>query len=145
MLMDHLGYLYPGTLPEDMQVLLMQLATEMGGWPDTPAGMKKLSHVQFPLLNVPLEFFPWVVKNSDDNDERDFDSYLDTPIAEYPPVLIAHRHFIDGKHRVWAARRQKAKTIKAIDISCIVDRGLTGVGPMFFPKKLKIPKCKMPE
>lgn len=137
-------FIYPGNLPEDMQVLLMQLATEMGQWGDSDAEMKRLARVKLPLTEIPLEWFPEIDPASDDMDERDFDSYLETPIEEYPPVVIAHGHFIDGRHRVWAAREQGVEAIPTIDISCLVDSTLTGVGPMRIPRGVRIPKCRAP-
>lgn len=138
----HLGYIYPGNLPDDMQILIMDLAVMLGEWPDDKIGLERMAHTQFPLLKIPLKFFPEIDPESDDMDERDFESYLETPISEYPPVVIAHNHLIDGRHRVWAARKQGASTINTIDISCLVYSAIQGSGPMKFPSNVRIPKCK---
>lgn len=140
--MNHVGYVYPGELPDDMQVMLMDLAVQYGDWPDDDRGMKKLAATQLPLLIIPLDLFPEIDPASEDNDERDFESYLETPLEEYPPVVIANKHFIDGRHRVWAAREQGHSEIRAIDISCLVKPPLPGLGPMKFPRGIRIPKCR---
>ena len=63
---------------------------------------------------------------------------------EYPPVVIAHGNFIDGRHRVWAAREQGEETIRAIDISCLVPPTLEGLGRMRLPRGTILPKCRLP-
>ena len=143
-MIEKLGYIYPGHLPDDMQVMLLELAFTMGDLPDTDASQRRIARTKFPLMEVPLEFFPEIDPASEDNDERDFDSYVETPMAQYPPVVIAHGNFIDGRHRLWAAREQGEPTIKTIDISCLVPDTLEGIGPMLFPRGTRIPKCVVP-
>ena len=139
-----LGFIYPGHLPDDMQVMILDLAFTVGDLPDTEASQSRIARTKLPLMEVPLAYFPPIDPASDDNDERDFESYAETPMEEYPPVVIANGNFIDGRHRVWAAREQGVEAIKAIDISCLVPSTLEGLGPMRFPRGARVPKCKFP-
>lgn len=143
-MIEELGFIYPGHLPDDMQVMILDLAFTVGDLPDTDASQKRIARTKFPLMEIPLTYFPEIDPASDDNDERDFESYAETPMEEYPPVVIANGNFIDGRHRVWAAREQGEEAIKAIDISCLVPSTLEGLGPMRFPRGVKVLKCKLP-
>lgn len=139
-----LGFIYPGHLPDDMQVMILDLAFTVGDLPDTEGSQKRIARTKLPMMEIPLEFFPEIDPASDDNDERDFESYAKTPMDEYPPVVIAHGNFIDGRHRVWAARAQGEETIKAIDVSCLVPPTLRGLGRMLLPRGTKLQKCRLP-
>ena len=143
-MIENLGFIYPGHLPDDMQVMILDLAFTVGDLLDTDASQRKIARTRLPLMEVPLAYFPEVDPASDDNDERDFESYADTPMEDYPPVVIANGNFIDGRHRVWAARQQGEDSIKVIDISCLVPSTLEGLGRMLFPRGLKTPKCRFP-
>lgn len=143
-MIENLGFIYPGHLPDDMQVMILDLAFTVGDLPDTDASSKRIARTRLPLMEIPLGFFPDIDPASDDNDERDFESYAETAMDKYPPVVIAHGNFIDGRHRVWAAREQGEETIKAIDISCLVPPTLEGLGAMRLPRGIKLPKCRLP-
>lgn len=144
-MVEELGFIYPGHLPDDMQIMILDLAFTVGHLPDTEASQKRIVRTKLPLMAIPLVYFPEVSPDSDDNDERDFESYVKTPMEEYPPIVIANGNFIDGRHRLWAARQQGVDTLKAIDISCLVSPALEGLGPMRFPVGMKIKKCKVPK
>lgn len=120
-----------GDLPEDMQVLLSQFAQDSGGVTD----FKGFEKIRLPVFMVPLEEFPEVPDTP--WDDRELENYLETPIEEFPPVVVAHRIFIDGGHRLWAARRQGARAIQTMDASSITgpsirNRGFFTFGPMRF-------------
>lgn len=142
-MVEELGFVYLGNLPDDMQVMILEIAFTIGDLPDSEASEKRIARTKLPLMEIPLEYFPNIDPENDEGDERDYDSYVDTPMAEYPPVVIAHEKFIDGRHRVWAARQQGEETIKAIDISCLVPATMDSVGPMRLPRGTRIPKCKL--
>lgn len=143
-MVEELGFIYLGNLPDDMQVMILDLAFTVGDLPDTDASQGRIARAKLPLMEIPLAYFPEVDPSSEDNDERDFESYVETPMEDYPPVVIANGNFIDGRHRVYAARQQGEESIKAIDISCLVPPTLEGLGPMLFPRGVRVPKCKLP-
>jgi hypothetical protein len=37
--------------------------------------------------------------------------------AHLPPVVVCGDHWLDGRHRVWAARRARLQTIACIDLA----------------------------
>ena len=109
-----------GELPMDMQSLLGQIAMDSGKirFRDREDG-ERFKEIDLPLEMVPLTKFPAVIPGQHPEDERRFEDYLDTPIEEFPPVVVAHGYWIDGRHRVWAARVYNAESIQTIDASRI--------------------------
>jgi hypothetical protein len=141
---ENIGFIYAGHLPDDIQVMILDLAFTFGGLPDTDASRKRIARTRLPLMEISLAYFPEIDPADDDYDCRDFESYVETPMEDYPPVVIANGNFIDGRHRVWAAREQGEETIKTVDISCLVPPTLEGLGPMRLPRGVKVPKCRLP-
>lgn len=93
-------------LPEDMQVLLMQMSEESGHriWEDdeVEAG-KRFLDVELPVVDLRLEAFPEF--GAEDLDvERPIDPYVEMDPLDFPPVVVAHGQFMDGRHRVLASR-----------------------------------------
>jgi len=108
-----------GDLPEDMQDLILQIAMDSGSIKILDEeDVKKALKINLPLYEIPVEAFPEVdVEHPDD--DRDFESYVDTPINEFPPLVVAHGYFIDGNHRLYAARAQGVETVRTLDASKI--------------------------
>lgn len=101
--------------PHDMQVLIWQLWEDAGEEPEN-------QNPEIPAGMLPTKCFPARIEGNAPGDDREFESYLETPIEEYPPLLIAHGVWIDGRHRLWAARTRDVKEIQTADISSILPR-----------------------
>ena len=103
-----------GELPEDLQVLIAQffdirqqtkeLAKLEQGEPMT---VEEWDVDKFPEVNVAAV--------EDPGDERDERYALDIPHNEHP-ILVNGKEWLDGRHRVWAARQRGQKKIKVIDL-----------------------------
>lgn len=107
-------------LPHDMQSLLGQIALDSGGFPmKDDADFERFKKIKLPFFMLPLDAFPKEIQGQDPGDDRSFEDYLETNIEEYPPVVIAHGYWIDGRHRLWAARTRDVKEIQTIDASKI--------------------------
>lgn len=91
-------------LPDDMQVFIGDLIEE------------ELPH-EFPLVRVSLDRIPEVPLNRRD---RGPDYALKMNPNETPPIVIADGHFLDGKHRCFAARQKGLREIWAVDLSGMV-------------------------
>lgn len=99
-----------------MQSLLGQIAIDSGGFPmRDDADFEKFKDVDLPAFMLPLDAFPEVIPKPDWGDDRKFEDYLDTPVRDFPPLVIAHGYFIDGRHRLWSARQQGSDAIQTID------------------------------
>lgn len=101
--------------PHDMRVLIDQITEDAGvGYVDDDA--------EIPVGMVPTASFPARIQGHAAGDDRQFEDYLETPIEEYPPVLVAHGYWVDGRHRLWAARARGIQEIQTADISALVPR-----------------------
>jgi GNAT superfamily N-acetyltransferase len=100
-------------LPHDMQVLIDQITED--------AGVEYVADdARIPVGMVPTAAFPARIQGHATGDDRQFEDYLETPTEEYPPVLIAHGYWVDGRHRLWAARTRDVEEIQTADISSLV-------------------------
>jgi len=116
-----------GDLPEDMQVLLGQMAMDTHGFPmKDDLDFERFKKIKLPLSMIPLEKFPDLPEEP--WDYREFERYLHTPIEEFPPVVIAHGMFVDGGHRLWAARKKKAEVFQTINASLVIGKSIKGPG-----------------
>lgn len=104
--MDEIAF---ADLPEDMQCLVEQLVLDADEDAVIPA--------MLPLGTVPLAGLPDLPL---DDLERGEAYALDMDPDLVPPVLIAEGHFLDGRHRSFAARARGVERIAAIDLSGIV-------------------------
>ncbi len=114
-------------LPDDMQVLLGQIVEESGTqkyWDR----LVKDDHI-FTIRKIPVASIPDEPIGQDDGDERD-EKYARRMIgADTPPIVFYKNIWLDGKHRVWAAKKSGLKTIDAIDLSELGDLNITdGMG-----------------
>jgi hypothetical protein len=109
-----------GDLPEDMQSLLGQIAIDSRSkeWKSEASFAK----IDLPLYILPLSAFPRIDPEHDPGDDRKFEDYLNTAMEDFPPVVIAHGYFIDGRHRVWAAREKGEGEIWAVDASKVLGK-----------------------
>lgn len=127
-------------LPIDMQVLLAQIAAD-AGMPEED--LERLPETDLPVRRIPVKAFPDPLKGRPDG--RGFESYAATPIEDYPPLVVAHGYFIDGRHRLYAAIRQGAETVRAIDASAILDRNFVVKNRGFWIGPVKEPRPVPPE
>ena len=105
-------------LPEDVQVLIG----------DT-FGRYDLDDSAFEVLTVPIAAFPVVAVEDDPGDTRYLADYVGVPMEDFPPVLLLGDCWLDGRHRVAAARAQGIETIDAIDLTALAltDEHLQGL------------------
>jgi hypothetical protein len=100
-------------LPEDMQVLIADLC----GRVDDPDN----GGVTFAVFALDISAFPVVDVEDDPRDTQYLVDYLDVPMDCFPPVLVLGEYWLDGRHRVAAARAQGIEAIDAIDVTSLVD------------------------
>jgi hypothetical protein len=74
-------------------------------------------------VDLSLYAFP-EVRVEDIDDERPIEPYLEMDPLDFPPVVVAHGQFMDGRHRVLAARMRSERvytpTIRTIDASRVI-------------------------
>jgi hypothetical protein len=97
-------------LPEDMRVLLADFCEKPDSWSDNSDIIPEV----LPVVTIPLAHLPDVPLDPFDRGEA---YALEMEREDVPPIIICSGLFIDGKHRVWAARRRGDREIEAIDIS----------------------------
>jgi hypothetical protein len=95
-------------LPYDMQTLIAQFITDYDPTIDIPA--------RLPLGTIPVAGLPRVPL---DRYDRGRAYALAMDLNDTPPLIIAGGQFLDGKHRVYAARAKAVKHLPAIDLSGI--------------------------
>lgn len=96
-------------LPDDMQVLLSDLT-----------GSYNLDEKELTFFELPVSSFPILAVESGwgKSDSRELADYLE-PMRRglLPPVVIVGPWWIDGLHRVAAARVLDMKNVKVVDLS----------------------------
>lgn len=138
-----------GRLPGDMQRLLKLLAIDSRNKASRKdeASFRK---IELPVGILPLSAFPQEQAGMADADDEKLQEYANTPMEDFPPIVIAHGYWIDGRHRVWAAGEQGAAVIKVIDASSIVGEAFVKtigfLGPVRLPgKKGRLAGIELPE
>lgn len=97
-------------LPLDMQVLLDDM---LGACGDCDMHRRMWRHC-FTVHDIDLSRFPSDITFCDYRNE----DYANEMIGrDLPPVILCGDLLLDGKHRVWAARKRRMKNIAAIDLS----------------------------
>ena len=97
-------------LPDDLQVLVGDFVEDSLG----ERGLELMDTHWFEIHRVPVTAFPQVKMWTDYRNR----AYADAMIGEeLPPVLICGDHWLDGRHRVWVARRTGSATVDCIDLS----------------------------
>lgn len=97
-------------LPDDLQTLIFELVE--AGNPE--AMLDKLESAEFIEWLIPLKAFPKVETWTDYRDEAYARRMLD---VDLPPIVVWGRHWIDGRHRIWAWRQQGLSFARAIDLA----------------------------
>lgn len=97
-------------LPPDMQVLLDDFIRGCGRDVSIPALL--------PLVEVAVDNIPVVPLDPFD---RGPDYALRMDLELTPPIVVAEGHFMDGKHRVYAARSCGRLKLTAIDLTGLID------------------------
>jgi hypothetical protein len=113
-------------LPEDMQVLLMQMSEESGHRllkEDLVVDEKRFLDTDLLRVDLSLYAFP-EVRVEDIDDERPIEPYLETDLLDFPPVVVAHGQFMDGRHRILAARMRSERVptpwMRTMDASRVI-------------------------
>ena len=97
-------------LPEDLQVLIYGLVEDSLG----ELGGRRLEAHRFLVKQVPLSAFPIAKMWTDYRSS----SYAKAMIGQnLPPVIICGEKWLDGRHRVWAARQSGKIKVDCIDLS----------------------------
>jgi hypothetical protein len=97
-------------LPDDLQVLVFDFVENSLG----RAGFEQLDCHRFRVRRIPLKAFPHVRMWTDFRDR----AYSEAMIGQVvPPVLVCGNRWLDGRNRVWAARRTGKTTIDCIDLA----------------------------
>lgn len=100
------------TLPDDMQDILMSFFGEFDQ--DVPA--------QLPTKLIKLSRFPDAKLADGVHDERGVDYAKDMIGQAVPPIIVYGDTWLDGRHRVWAAKNERKAQIEAIDIAQYLPR-----------------------
>jgi hypothetical protein len=95
-------------LPEDMQQLIADMIDE--------SDYHRIYNASFVMIEVPLKLFPGV-RIGGRGDDRDIAYTMRMKGEKLPPVIIHGRKWLDGRHRVFLARKIGALRIPAIDLS----------------------------
>ena len=102
-------------LPEDFQVLILQILESCG----MLLKEDQLDAMRLPIKTLSTTVFPEVPIVTPD-DDRDL-SYAEAMVGQnFPPILVCGKQWIDGRHRVWALRKMKVKTVNCIDLESLV-------------------------
>lgn len=108
-------------LPDDMQQLLHDFADC-----DEGVAWDALDGFKFPVYDVPTTLFPQhkLGYQTPGGDSRDEAHALGIPIDDQHPVVLVGNDFVDGRHRLYKARKTGLKTVPAINLE---DVGVTSV------------------
>jgi len=102
-------------LPEDFQVLILQILESC----DVLLKEEQLESMRLPVRTLSINVFPEVSIGTTD-DDRDL-SYAQAMVGQnLPPIVICGKQWIDGRHRVWALRKTKAKNVNCIDLESLI-------------------------
>jgi hypothetical protein len=92
------------SLPEDMQVLLFQFFEDNGL--ELPS--------ELPLVTLNTEPYENIPFSKNDRGEE----YANRMIGQdVPPIVISNGNILDGRHRLFAAKKEGKKYLKAIDLT----------------------------
>lgn len=95
--------------PDDMQVLISEIVSAT----DYADLLSRIEEHSFVLHSLPLSLFSRMRVFTDYRDQK---YALEMVGAELPPVVVCGAKLIDGRHRVWVARKQGLTEIQAIDL-----------------------------
>jgi hypothetical protein len=92
------------TLPEDLQTLLFQYFEDNGF--ELPE--------ELPLVTILVDWFENIPFSKNDRGEE----YANNMIGQdLPPIVISNGNILDGRHRLFAAKKEGKKYLKAIDLT----------------------------
>lgn len=105
-------------LPEDMQVLIGQIAEDFAPNRKTAdRNWDKLDRLKFPIVKIKISAFPDVAITGSAADDRGGAIHARAMAGlSLPPIVVGGKSWYDGRHRVWIARRTGKKSIDAIDL-----------------------------
>jgi len=95
------------SLPEDLQQLLTDILF------DNATAYARLSVHTFTIKLIELSRFPAEIPLDDCRGKRHAQEMIN---CDLPPIILCGNQLLDGRHRIWAARREGKKTIQAIDL-----------------------------
>lgn len=121
-------------LPDDMQVLIADLL-EIAGQHLLLATHERDGrlnlNIEVPVVRIALATLPNVPIGTNKQDNRT-KAYAQAMFGQdTPPIIISGQQWLDGRHRVWAARQAEQEFITAIDLQplvgdCVFERDLLG-------------------
>lgn len=97
-------YISLNSLPKDMQELISQFFGDQN---------KELP-TTLPIKNVKVSNLPLLPLNPNDRGEIHISNMIG---KELPPIIISNGKLLDGKHRIYAAKKEGKQTLKAIDLT----------------------------
>ena len=103
-------YRHFSDLPEDMQVLLLEIVGNSGG----EELLTKLEGHRFTVHELPVSAFPSASLWTDYRDR----TYAEAMVGQtLPPVIVCGKNWLDGRHRVWMWRKSGTKRFPCIDLA----------------------------
>lgn len=97
-------------LPEDLQVLVSDLIEDALG----VECLERLKSHRFQIRCVPVAAFPNARMWTDYRNS----AYSEAMVGQQvPPIIICGDQWLDGRNRVWAARRSGKSMMECIDLS----------------------------
>jgi hypothetical protein len=105
------------SLPDDFQVLILQILESCG----VLLKEEQLRSMKLPTRILSANIFPEVPILTAD-DDRDL-TYAEAMVGQnLPPIVICGKQWLDGRHRVWALRKMRVKTVNCIDLESLIGR-----------------------
>lgn len=106
------------SMPEDMQQLILDFASldeECEKFSDLENG----EDFSFKVYDVPTKLFPNldVASKSGSSDSRDEAHAMAIPLSDERPIVLIGDDWVDGRHRVFKAKRLKVRSVPAINLN----------------------------
>jgi hypothetical protein len=107
-------------LPDDLQILIGDYTPDEN-W-------DKLQQHVFAIKEIPITAFPDVPIGEISGDSRDEQYAKDMIGQKLPPIVMFGNAWLDGKHRVWAAKQSGQQMIDTIDLADLKIQGMIIAG-----------------
>lgn len=106
------------SLPDDMQQLVIDFASldeECEKFSDLENG----EDFSFKVHDIPTRLFPNldVASKGNDSDSRDEAHAMAIPLSDERPVVLIGDDWVDGRHRVFKAKRLGVRSLPAINLN----------------------------
>jgi hypothetical protein len=102
-------------LPEDLQILILQVLESC----DIQLMDEHADSMRLPVRTLPINLFPDtpIISSGDD---RDLTYAKEMINQKLPPIVICGNQWIDGRHRLWALKKMKVKSVRCIDLQSLI-------------------------